>query len=109
MYRRHVTTDKEAFESHKGPRVLLRYEDLRVDTLEHLKRVYSSLEIPASDEDLIRSIRKNSWENISEEKKGPGKKFRKATPGGWNEDLTPEQVNIVEEITAPLLGEFYPD
>ena len=109
IYTRHITCAKEAFESHKGPKVLLRYEDLRVDTLERMKRVYSSLEIPASEEDLIRSIQKNSWENISEEIKGPGKKFRKAKPGGWNEDLTPEQVNLVEEITAPLLREFYPE
>jgi hypothetical protein len=108
MYKRHIISAKEAFESHKGPKVLLRYEDLRVDTLECLKRVYSRLEIPAREEDLIRSIQKNTWENIPEEKKGPGKKFRKATPGGWREDLTTEQAKMVEEMTAPLLKEFYP-
>ena len=38
-----------------------------------------------------------------------GKVFRKATPGGWREDLTSEQVDVVERITAPLLDEFYPE
>jgi hypothetical protein len=27
---------------------------------------------------------------------------------GWREDLTPEQVKIIERTTAPLLEEFYP-
>ena len=33
--------------------------------------------------------------------------FRKASPGGWSEDLTPEQAEMVERITAPVLAEFY--
>ena len=41
--------------------------------------------------------------------RGEGKFYRKATPGGWREDLTPEQVQIVERITAPVLEEFYPN
>ena len=41
-------------------------------------------------------------------KKGPDKFYRKATPGGWREDLTPEQARTVERITAPLLEDFYP-
>jgi hypothetical protein len=40
--------------------------------------------------------------------KGAGRFYRKGTPGGWREDLTPQQVRIVEEITAPLLRDFYP-
>ena len=27
---------------------------------------------------------------------------------GWRDDLTPRQAKIVEEITAPVIGEFYP-
>ena len=60
------------------------------------------------DKELARAVEKHSWENIPEEKKGEGKFYRKATPGGWQEDLTPEQAQIVERITAPLLNEFYP-
>jgi len=53
-------------------------------------------------------VEKHSWENIPEVEKGPGKFARKATPGGWREDLTAKQVRIVEEITGPLLRELYP-
>jgi hypothetical protein len=73
-----------------------------------MKRVYAGLEIPVHDEELSRAVKEHSWEMIPEEKKGEGKFYRKARPGGWNEDLTPGQAKIVERITAPLLDEFYP-
>jgi hypothetical protein len=99
---------KQAYEAHKGPKVLVRYEELRADTLETMRRIYSALEIPVDDGELIRAVKEHSWENIPEEDKGEGKVFRKAQPGGWREDLTPKQVQIVERITAPILEEFYP-
>jgi hypothetical protein len=52
-------------------------------------------------------VTKHSWENIPAEEKGEGKFYRKATPGGWSEDLTPEQAEIVAKITAPFLSEYY--
>jgi len=48
-------------------------------------------------------------EGVAEENKGPGKFCRKASPGCWREDLTPEQSKVVEEITAPILEAFYPE
>ena len=88
---------------------MVRYEDLRADTFNTMKRIYSGLTIPVEEAELALSVEKNSWENIPEEEKGEGKKRRKAKPGGWQEDLTRKQVEIVEDITAPLLDEFYPD
>ena len=74
-----------------------------------MRRVYSELGHPRRRSgELARVVEKHSWENIPEEEKGEGKFYRKATPGGWREDLTPGQVGIVEEITAPLLKELYP-
>jgi hypothetical protein len=99
---------KQAYEAHKGRKVLVKYEDLRADTLGTMKRIYSTLEIPVDEAQLIPAVNKHSWENIPEDEKGEGKFYRKATPGGWREDLTPEQVKTVEKITAPLLDELYP-
>jgi hypothetical protein len=106
-YLRDAGNSKEAYESHRGPKALVRYEDLRVDTLKTVKRIYSELGIPVEEEELARVVEKHSWESIPEEEKGEGKFYRKASPGGWREDLTPEQARMVEEITAPLLKEFY--
>jgi Sulfotransferase family len=100
---------KQAYEAHEGPKVLVRYEELRADTLGTMRRIYSELGIPADEGKLAKAVEKHSWENIPEEQKGEGKTFRKARPGGWREDLTPEQAEMVERIAAPLLEEFYPE
>jgi sulfotransferase family protein len=107
-YLQNVGEARKAYNSHQGRKVLVRYEELRADTLGTMKRIYSALEIPVDEGKLSQAVEKYSWENIPEEEKGEGKFHRKATPGGWREDLTPEQVKTVEKITAPLLNELYP-
>jgi hypothetical protein len=106
-YVRNVGAAKRAYEAHVGPKAMVRYENLRTDTLGTMRRVYSTLGIPTDEEQLAQVVNKHAWENISEEKKGRGKFHRKAKPGGWREDLTPHQARSVEKITAPLLREFY--
>jgi hypothetical protein len=98
---------KRAYEAHRGPKVLVRYEDLLADTLGTIRRIFDVLGLPADVEELGRVVEQHSWENIPEDEKGEGRFYRKATPGSWREDLTPEQVEIVEQIAAPILNEFY--
>jgi hypothetical protein len=100
---------KKAYDAHGGRKVLIKYEDLRADTLGTMKRLYSTLGVPVDEDELARVVHEHSWENIPEEKRGEGKFYRKATPGGWREDLTPEQAAAVESETAPLLAELYPE
>jgi hypothetical protein len=107
-YVRHAGKSKEAYEAHEGPKALVRYEELRDDTLGTMERLYSTLGIEVGEADLVRAVDKHAWENIPEKEKGEGKFYRKATPGSWREDLTPGQVEIVEQVSAPLLKELYP-
>lgn len=107
-YLRHMGNAREAYGTHGGPKSFVKYEDLRADTLNTMKRIYAELEIPVDEEELARAVTKHSWENVPEESRGEGKFHRKAAPGSWEEDLTPRQVEIVERITAPLLNDFYP-
>ena len=107
-YLQHASSAKRAYDAHKGKKVFVRYEELRADTLGTMRRMYSELGIPVDEGELARVVEKHSWENIPEEEKGEGKFYRKATPGGWREDLTPEQAETVERITSPLMKELYP-
>lgn len=107
MYLRDVGKVKTAYEAHEGYKTLVRYEDLRADTIEVMKRIYRTLHIAVDEKELARTVKRYCFENIPEDKRGPGNPRRKATPGGWKEDLAPEQVKIVERITAPLLHEYY--
>ena len=107
-YLRNMERARQAFDAHNGPRTQVRYEDLLADTLGAMGRVYSELGIEAGGDALARAVEKHSWEAIPEDMKGQGKFYRKASPGGWEDDLTPGQVEIVEEICAPLMEGFYP-
>jgi hypothetical protein len=103
-YARDIGAVLQAYDNHEGPNALLRYEDLRSDTLGEMKRLCEMLGIEA---DLPAVVEKHSWSNIPDEKKGADKFYRKATPGGWQEDLTLEQARTVEEITSDLLERLY--
>ena len=107
-YLQHVGSARRAYEAHAGRKVVVRYEDLRADTLGTMKHMYGELGVPVEEARLAEAVEKHSWENIPEEEKGQGKFYRKATPEAWREDLTRRQVKTVERITAPLLEEFYP-
>jgi hypothetical protein len=77
------------------------------DTFETMKRLRATLRIDVDEGELAQVVERHLWENIPEGKKGEGKLRRKAKPGGWREDLTPEQAEVVERITSPLLEELY--
>ncbi len=97
---------RQAYAAHEGPKAMLKYEDLRQDTFRSMEKLYSDLKIEVDEEALRRSVEKHDWENVPEHKKGPGKTMRKATPGGWHEDLTEAQVRVVEQVTAPIMDEL---
>jgi len=102
-----VSQVKKAYEEHPGKKAFVRYEDLRHNTISTLKVMYAALEIGCDEAQLKAAVAKHSWERIPESEKGEGKFYRKAEPGGWREDLSPEQIRIIEEITAPILSKYY--
>jgi hypothetical protein len=106
-YLQNVRLAKQAYDAHGGRKVVVKYEDLRETTFGTMRHIYSTLEIPIDERELSRVVEKRSWENIPERMKGSGTFLRKATPGGWADDLTPQQAKTIERITAPLLKEFY--
>lgn len=108
-YVSNVGAVKEAYDRHpEGAKVLVRYEDLRENPRDWVSRICDSLGIELDDEQLEQAVAKHAWENIPKENRGQGKFHRKASPGGWKEDLTSEEALKVEEITGPILREFYP-
>lgn len=108
LYRQSVGNARRAYEDHRGPKTQIRYEDLVADTAATMTRAYAELGIPFDKAELARTIEEHSWSNVPAEDKGKGKFYRKGTAGGWREDLAPQHARIVEEVTGPLLREFYP-
>ena len=106
-YTRHVMAAKRAYDAHRGPKTLIRYEDLRSDALGEMRRLYSELGIWYREEDLIHAVERHAVHNLEPGDKGRGQVLRKAKVGSWREDLTPVQARLVKEITAPVLEAFY--
>ncbi len=106
QYVRQMGNGKKAFDSHGGPKILVRYDDLRSDTLGTMRRLCATLALPVDEQRLARVVSKHSWENVPQRERGAGRFYRKATSGGWREDLTPEQAKTIDDITAPLIEAF---
>src|SRR5215218_7570352 len=88
----------EGYEAHPGKKAFVRYEDLRHDTINVLKAMYDSLEVEADEAQLESAVVKHSWAQIPDSEKGKEKFFRRAQPGGWREDLSSEQIKLIEDI-----------
>ena len=106
QYVRQMGNGKKALDEHDGRKIMVRYDDLRTDTLGTMKDLCAALAIPVDEQDLARVVDRHSFENIPQRERGEGKFYRKATSGGWREDLTPEQAELVEDRTAPLIQDF---
>lgn len=107
-YLQNIGNAKKAYDVHAGRKILVRYEDLRADAAGAVRSICTALELPVSEPELARAVNKHSWSSIPDNEKGTGKFYRKGSAGGWREDLTPEQVEIIESRTTPLLKELYP-
>ena len=106
-YVRMVSKVQEAYDGHPGKKAFVRYEDLRYDTINVLKTMYDALEVEVDEAQLEAAVAKHSWARIPDEKKGKDKFFRKAQTGSWREDLSPEQIKIIEDTTGALLSRYY--
>ena len=93
-----------AFEKHnKNLRYSIKYEDLRKNTFDELKRIYEFLGTKIDDSELEKIIEKYSFEKIPKDQKGDGKFYRSAQPGKWRENFTDDEITIIEEIMGPML------
>jgi hypothetical protein len=104
-----VGATKQAYDDHRGPKSLVRYEDLREDARGVLEQIHADLGLEIEGPQLAGAVDRHDWEAIPEEKKGEGKTRRKGQAGSWRDDLTPEQARTVERVTASLLREYYPE
>jgi len=98
---------RRAYDAHRGRKMLVTYEQLVAEPVHTLGRIYDGLEIALSEQELAEAVQKHSWANIPEDQKGAGMFQRKASPGSWREDLSEDQIAVIEDITAPILREFY--
>jgi hypothetical protein len=108
-YLSQISRAAQALDAHRGYKSLVRYEDLRARPAEIVRGLLSDLNLVVEEGKLAEIVAAHAWENVPQASKGSGKFHRKARPGGWREDLSPEQAARVTEVTRPILEQFYPD
>lgn len=97
----------DAFNKHsKDLRLLVKYEDLRKNTIEELKKIYKFIDIDIPKKELENIVEKHSFEKIPEDLKGSGKVTRSATPGKWKDNLSEKEASIMEKIMSKTLQKF---
>ena len=97
---------------------VMRYEDLTADPERAFRALLGFLRAPVSDGKLRRAIRRASFESLQgqEAKQGfrerPGameRFFVRGKPGGWREELTPNQVARIRAEFLATLEQWYPE
>jgi len=94
-----------AFENHpKELRYKIKYEDLRKNTVDKLRKIYEFIRVDLTQKDLEFIVDKYSFENIPEKKKGSGKVTRSASPGKWRENFSEDEIKTMQEIMGETLS-----
>jgi len=84
-------------------RYLIKYEDLRQNTLQELRKIYKFLGIEIDDINLKKIIKKFDFENIPNDEKGKGQFRRFASPGLWKKNFNEEEKLLMDSMMKDTL------
>ena len=104
MWNSFISAVSKSYDTHNPElRLLVKYEDLRKDTLPELKKIYDFIGIKITEEDLERKIEEAAYENVPQSEKGPGKKIRTANPGNYVENFSADEIKLMNSIMEDTL------
>jgi hypothetical protein len=104
LWRTQVVED--AYAAHPGPKLLVRYEELRADPRTHYRAIVNWLGVDVDDDELERTLEAHAFENMPDSERGPTSFYRSAKPGGWRENLSATEQAAVTEVIGGKLREL---
>ena len=93
-----------AFAEHRGPKHLVRYEDLLREPERHIRELFAWLEVPADAIDVAQVVDEFSFERLPY--RGPEAQNRFGKPGVWRENLHPDEREAVQDILSAKVREL---
>jgi hypothetical protein len=84
---------------------MIRYEDLVADPCAELTRLGAGLPLDASPDRLAAVADAHAYEAVPPSDKGERKEIRSASPGGWRDNLTPAEHDVMHEVMGVQLAE----
>jgi hypothetical protein len=97
---------QDAYTAHPGPKLLVRYEELRREPVDGLREILAWTGLTMPESRLRELVDELSFERIPREARGPKQFSRAATPGHWRESLSREEQAAVLDVIAPKLREL---
>lgn len=93
---------------------LIRYEDLRADTVGRLSRALAFAGRAATEQEVRRAVTFADFEQLrqqelekgfreSHDPQSGGRFFRRGAAGGWRDELSAEQITLIESEHAPMM------
>jgi len=102
-----INITKKAYAAHNPDlRILVKYEELRLNPIPEISRIFKFLGYQFKEEDIKKIADETSFENVSVNLKGDERDIRKAKPGGYKDYFTEVELGIVNEIMKDNLLEF---
>jgi sulfotransferase family protein len=96
---------RQAFETRPPEdRILIRYEDLRVDTTVYLEQICAMLGLDRAG--LAEVVARHSFDEVPAAERGNGRAVRAAQPGSWRENLSAAEQAAMHEALGEALAEF---
>ncbi len=93
-----------AFAAHRGPKHMVRYEDLLREPERHVGELFEWLDLPLEQAEVEAIVKRLAFENLSGQ--GPDRFHRSATPGAWRENLRPQEQAALQEVLGAKLREL---
>ena len=98
---------RSAFDAHDPrKRILVRYEDMRRDTLNVVRGLLAHLEMPATEEQLLEVARSSLLENMPAEQRGPDKPRQSGLIGGFRSTFSEDEIVLMNSIMGENLRRF---
>ena len=85
---------------------VIRYEDLRADTVGEVSALFEWLGVERSPEQVARTVEDLTFDKIPAERRGPLTRNRSARPGTWRENLSEDEQGEIREIFGDRLRRF---
>ena len=95
---------ESAFAAHRGPKHMLRYEELLREPERRLGELFGWLGVPLERSDVAAVVDRHAFERLPH--RGADRQYRFATPGAWRDNLRADERCAVEEILRPKLREL---
>ncbi|HKG36536.1 MAG TPA: sulfotransferase [Solirubrobacterales bacterium] len=94
-----------AFSQHEPDRrVKIRYEDLRADPEAHLRAACRTGGIDVAEDALRAAVERHDFERVPESARGESQAIRRATSGGWRENLTDVEQQAMHDVMGETLA-----